>query len=392
MMIERKEKLNFVKSREISASADRYLPGKAPVFLDIETTGLGWRSSHIYLVGMLYQEEDGWLLHQCFLRRPFCEKEMLEHISGVLEALGPRFCVHYNGDGFDLPYLRNKYTYYGLPCPELLSETKEGLDILRKIRPYRSALGLFSLRQKDVERFLDLKREDKHTGSELINVYQEYLISGDDGHLLLLFRHNHDDLLGMSDLLSMLAYPLFFSGAFCIKEAVLEDDGLHVTLHAAHAFPKSLSLTPEDPETRGALMNNTDPALSVMKLSGETAKLRVPFYRGELKYFYENYRDYYYLPAEDTAYHKSVAVYTDRAHREKARASTCYRRVQGRFLPLPPGACASWISGMDMPVYRSGYRSKHVYFIPDESWLGQESSLKSYVRSFFKTMRPVVPG
>ena len=54
---------------------------------------------------------------------------------------------------------------------------------------------------------------------------------------------------------------------------------------------------------------------------------------GELKYFYSNYRDYYYLPIEDTAIHKSVGEYVDKTARVKATARTCYTRKQGLFLP-----------------------------------------------------------
>jgi hypothetical protein len=42
--------------------------------------------------------------------------------------------------------------------------------------------------------------------------------------------------------------------------------------------------------------------------------LKVPLYEEEMKYFYANYKDYYYLPAEDIALHKSVSSFVDQAH------------------------------------------------------------------------------
>ena len=45
--------------------------------------------------------------------------------------------------------------------------------------------------------------------------------------------------------------------------------------------------------------------------------LLVIIYQGELKHFYPNYREYYYLPHEDRAIHKSVALYVDRNFRTK---------------------------------------------------------------------------
>lgn len=43
------------------------------------------------------------------------------------------------------------------------------------------------------------------------------------------------------------------------------------------------------------------------KGENDTATLKVPLIEEELKYFYANYKDYYYLPEEDVALHKSVA-------------------------------------------------------------------------------------
>lgn len=44
-------------------------------------------------------------------------------------------------------------------------------------------------------------------------------------------------------------------------------------------------------------------------------------------------KDYYYLPKEDRAIHRSIACYVDKAYRQKATAATCYIRQEGIFLP-----------------------------------------------------------
>lgn len=67
------------------------------------------------------------------------------------------------------------------------------------------------------------------------------------------------------------------------------------------------------------------------KGEGTEALLKVPIYEEELKYFYSNYHDYYYLPTEDVALHKSVAGFVDKAHRVNATAATCYTR---NLLPI----------------------------------------------------------
>ena len=73
-----------------------------------------------------------------------------------------------------------------------------------------------------------------------------------------------------------------------------------------------------------------------------------------MKYFYSNYKEYYYLPAEDTAMHKSVAAFVDPQFREPAKASPCYTRKEGAFLP-------QW-DIIFSPVFKAEYGDKLCYF------------------------------
>ena len=73
-----------------------------------------------------------------------------------------------------------------------------------------------------------------------------------------------------------------------------------------------------------------------------------------LKYFYSNYKDYYYLPAEDIALHKSVSSFVDPEHRIPATASTCYSRKYSQFLP-------QWSIVVE-PFFKRDYKSKELFF------------------------------
>ena len=46
--------------------------------------------------------------------------------------------------------------------------------------------------------------------------------------------------------------------------------------------------------------------------------IRVPIHESYVKCYFTDYKNYYYLPAEDQAVHKSVATYVDKNCREKA--------------------------------------------------------------------------
>ena len=69
------------------------------------------------------------------------------------------------------------------------------------------------------------------------------------------------------------------------------------------------------------------------KGEGSEGDLRIPLYEEEMKYFYSNYKNYYYLPEEDVAIHKSVASFVDKEHRVQATAGTCYTRKLATYLP-----------------------------------------------------------
>ena len=74
----------------------------------------------------------------------------------------------------------------------------------------------------------------------------------------------------------------------------------------------------------------------------------------EMKYFYSNYKSYYYLPQEDTAIHKSVASFVDKNHRTQAMAATCYTRKLSTYLP-------QW-DVLFEPFFKRSYHSKEIFF------------------------------
>ena len=322
----------------------RKQPWQNAVFYDIETTGLGWRSSHIYLIGALFFKDGNWILRQWFLDRPFAEKEMLADFSGFLQQLQPSssFLTDYNGDTFDLPYLRSKFRFYDLPLPDLLlPDTErtvpfaEHVDLLRKLRPLKTRLGLPSLRLQDVEAFLRTQRTDASSGKELIEVYYQYLQSGEDTLLEQLFLHNHDDVAGLPPVVSLLAFSEFWEGNYRLSDIKVLQDHAQFRLLRPDPFPVSFSLSRDLSTYGGTILVEERHFSCTLQFDGTEAILTVPVIEGERKLFFKDYKNYYYLPGEDQAIHKSVGMFTDPAFRKQAKASSCYQRVSGSFVPFP---------------------------------------------------------
>ena len=201
------------------------------------------------------------------------------------------------------------------------------VDIYRKIRPLKKLLGLCSLKQKAVEAFLGVDRKDVCSGGELIEVYNEYLHTHDEGLLKLLLLHNEDDLKGMPSILPILCYADMMEAPFSLEsQQIFTYDDM-----AGNACP-FLSLTWKSRCAIPVPLAYDSSPVS-LELNRDTLVCNIALYQGELKYFYSNYKDYYYLPLEDTAIHKSVGEYVDRDARTKATARTCYTKSRGSSSP-----------------------------------------------------------
>ena len=60
--------------------------------------------------------------------------------------------------------------------------------------------------------------------------------------------------------------------------------------------------------------------------------MRAEIFEGEMRHFYSDYKNYYYLPKEDMAIHKSVAAYVDHEYREKCKAYKTFFRFALPYL------------------------------------------------------------
>ena len=70
-----------------------------------------------------------------------------------------------------------------------------------------------------------------------------------------------------------------------------------------------------------------------------------------------NYKDYYYLPADDICIFKSMAGGIDKSLRENAKKDTCYIQCTDTFIPIKD---KSMIPD-SIKSFKSDYKSKHEY-------------------------------
>ncbi|MDE6063155.1 MAG: ribonuclease H-like domain-containing protein, partial [Lachnospiraceae bacterium] len=221
-------------------------------------------------------------------------------------------------------------------------------DLYKRISPYKFFVKLPNCKQKTIEQYLGYEREDAYTGSELAGVYQEYVQNPTELAKDSLLLHNQEDLLGMFRILPILAYYDIFNKPVKVKK-VQASSYTDYTGRRRQELIMKLALPTPLPVPVSSSANGC-----YFKGEGDTASLRVPIVEEELKYFYANYKDYYYLPEEDIALHKSVAGFVDKAHRIQASAATCYTRKYSQYLP-------QW-EPLFTPFFKRDYKSKELFF------------------------------
>lgn len=331
------------------------LPGI--LFFDIETTGLSADTASLYLIGAAYYENDSWQYTQWFAASPKEECGILTDFLQFSEKF--HTLIHFNGAGFDLPFLTKKCSHYGLTNHLL---TLESVDLYRLYKPLKALLKLEKMNQTSFEEFLSIPRNDMYSGRELIPVYYNYVKERGSEELELLLLHNHDDLAGMLELLSLHAYLDLLNGRFEIRNVETDTDRdeflMTVSLQLTHTLPKKISASLP---------------LCYLTAEGDNCRLLIRGFNGTLKYFFSDYKNYYYLPDEDCAMHKSVASYVEKSHRRQATAATCYTKKTGCFLPLADMSFT--------PVFKTECRSKDTWFEFAENILIDKALLHQYINS-----------
>ena len=193
------------------------------LFFDIETTGFSAARTSLYLIGCAARKENLLIVDQFFAETPADESDVLHAFLDYLQNFDT--IITFNGIGFDIPYLTNKCQKYKIPEP---FSAYEYVDIYKMISGFRFLFALPNLKQKTVEQFIGLEREDAYNGGELIDVYKACQKNPDKKLISLLKQHNYEDVIDMPKLLSVLSYVKLFEGAFnvtsiCANESVSYD-------------------------------------------------------------------------------------------------------------------------------------------------------------------------
>lgn len=170
---------------------------------DIETTGLNPKTSRFVLGGLLSvscaSQGCGILKVEQFFAETLSEeqKALTAYVSALREM---DVLLTYNGRRFDLPFIRARAGGGAEDLPFNL----DLYLLVKKYSPVRKFLP--NLKQKSVENFLGLwsGRQDEISGAESVDLYYRYLAEKDSAVKEKILLHNHDDVVQLYRLLSIL--------------------------------------------------------------------------------------------------------------------------------------------------------------------------------------------
>lgn len=163
------------------------------VFFDTETTGLmGGSSTAAFLIGTGYFEDDKFVTKQFLMNDYYQESDMISHLNDILTK--HKAVVSYNGKSYDTHIVNSRSILNRLP--RLLDE-KIQLDLLHSTRRlYKRRLDSCSMHSIE-ENILNLHRVGDIPGSEIPEIFFNYVKYKDDSMLKKVVEHNLQDIVSM---------------------------------------------------------------------------------------------------------------------------------------------------------------------------------------------------
>lgn len=156
------------------------------IFLDIETTGLSHNNEIISI-----STSDGIEIETKIIEDL---KEEYELLISFLEKYNGRTFITYNGESFDLPFIKIRCKMYGLDF------NYKSNDLYKYFNKYRYIFPMESLRQMEMEKYFEIERGRDISGREVVELFKDHLLLKNENSLEIIANHNMRDVEGLVEL------------------------------------------------------------------------------------------------------------------------------------------------------------------------------------------------
>lgn len=348
-----------------SKTYDKYFT-EDTFFLDIETTGFQASYQICYLIGCMFYKNNQYELVQYLAENEDDEPAMLEAFLNDISTY--HTIITFNGDMFDLPFLKKRFEINHMVFH---TELFHSIDLFKIAKKCKRVLQLPNYKQKTIEHFLRINREDQYNGGELISIYKQYAALFDPGKEKFLLLHNAEDVHYMLYLLDITEY-----------------------LHIKDCTIESLTFSTTENDTEIYFEGNTDLNLPVsISLSAnpmfcklEKNKIQGTLHKteGTFLYFFENYKDYIFVETEKIILPKLLGSTIPKEMKRQAKKEECFVKKQGLFIPaIQSKKQESLYPGKRL--FRAEYKSKDFYLLADNDILNNQF-LSSYIQNILSKL------
>lgn len=288
------------------------------LFLDIETTGFSRQTSLVYMIGFGFYDSSSFHITQLLIENKEDEKELLT--TFFLVASSFEYLLTFNGIQFDLPFLIERGKIHDLDGTFI--KNKNQIDLFREFKSLRHILSLENTRQKTLEDFLKIQRDDQYNGGQLIPIFYDYLDQPSIETEQLLWTHNREDVVGMYQLLPLFSY----------QKILNTDEPVHTTYQY---LPLSNELF---------IIQETKISVPIpisyrfkhyyLSLENNKRKLLISLVEKDYRLPLSPIKDYVYVKSEDMVIPKALASTMDKDNYCKATTDNCFLRVPANCFGL----------------------------------------------------------
>lgn len=326
------------------------------VFFDIETTGFSRVKSYIYLIGYMYYKSNNWHLKQLLIENLSEEHNLLQTFSK--DIINKKYLIHFNGDNFDIPFITSKYNQYNLQ-----NHLPYGsIDLYKIIKPFKRFLSIDNCKLKTIEKSIEFNRQDTFNGGQLIEQFFFFIKNKDSKLKYNLLLHNQEDITSLLEIFKLSNF----------LNSIDNFDKLEkISIKTKFMPTKTICVEIDLPFKDTYSVNYKTKDLS-FSFNENQLEIEIPYTHSTLYYFFENYKDYYYIKDMDEAIHKSVGQFYTSHKKVKASASNCYIKKEAEYIN-------SYTTNLNIKNFAENNKSKEKFYLLDEL-ISNENLLNIYIK------------
>lgn len=332
---------NDYEINNISYALDKYFDENT-VFFDIECTGLSPRKSFIYLIGFAVRLGNKITITQLLAKNEAEEMEIIEVFENTIAHYD--CLLGFNSTRFDESFIVERCRKYHF---NTAIKSKKHIDMYLTSTKAKCLLDLPNYKQKTIESFLGLHRDDQYNGGELIPVYQHYSLTGDQESKDLILLHNFEDVKGMIYIADILCYSDLLSCDMDFVSKEIDGDKIRYELKTNISLPNQINKIRE---------------YGIYIIKENRIYVTLNLFAGDLYTYLPDYKNYYYLIDEDIIIPKALGESMDKNNRRPATKKDCKVSCNGTFLQLPEK-----LEIGNKRIFKTDYSSKEAFIQVDDA-------------------------